>query len=67
MLAIVRIMEVTLLERYKEKIGVKADGWIGPNTVRALQKYLGTYQDGIISRPSNMVKELQRRLNNNNL
>lgn len=34
-------------------------------TVRALQRYLGTPQDGILSTPSMAVKELQKRLNAN--
>lgn len=33
-------------------------------TVKALQKYLGTTQDGKLSTPSQAIKELQRRLNN---
>ncbi|GGP16201.1 N-acetylmuramoyl-L-alanine amidase [Oceanobacillus neutriphilus] len=48
----------------QRKVGSSADGKLGPGTVRALQKYLGTPQDGVISRPSSaMVKALQRRLN----
>ncbi len=47
----------------QKKIGVTADGRLGPATIRALQKYLGTPQDGVLSRPSTMVRELQRRLN----
>lgn len=47
----------------QKKIKVNADGKLGPATVRALQKYLGTVQDGVLSRPSVVVKELQRRLN----
>lgn len=52
-----------MVRALQRKIGVKADGYIGANTVRALQKYLGSYVDGKISKPSAMVKELQRRLN----
>ncbi|WP_349497105.1 peptidoglycan amidohydrolase family protein [Enterococcus thailandicus] len=48
---------------YKGKI----DGLLGEETIRALQMYLGTTQDGIISAPSDVVKELQRRLNANKL
>lgn len=39
------------------------DGIMGPDTITALQKYLGTPVDGKISRPSPMVKALQKRLN----
>lgn len=39
------------------------DGKIGPQTIRALQDYLGTPLDGVISRESRAVMALQRRLN----
>lgn len=39
------------------------DGEWGPNTCRAIQKKLGTFQDGIVSRPSQMVKALQKWAN----
>ena len=48
-------------------IGAKADGFIGPETVRKLQRNFDTPADGVISKPSLMVKELQRRLNNRKL
>lgn len=35
------------------------DGEIGPNTIKALQKKLGTKIDGRVSKPSSMVKALQ--------
>lgn len=41
---------------------LKVDGYMGPATIRAMQKYFGTPQDGIISKPSMMVKKLQRLL-----
>ena len=47
----------------QRKIGVSADGYFGKNTCKALQRYLGTTQDGIVSAPSSMVKALQRKLN----
>lgn len=43
------------------------DGLCGKNTIKAMQKALGTTQDGIISPTSEMVKALQRALNNNKL
>lgn len=43
------------------------DGLCGKNTIKAMQKALGTTQDGIISSTSDMVKALQRALNNNKL
>jgi len=39
------------------------DGAMGYMTISTLQGYLGTPVDGVISWPSLMVKELQRRLN----
>ena len=39
------------------------DGLAGPNYWTAVQKELGTYVDGVVSEPSNMVKEMQRRIN----
>ncbi|WP_199775452.1 N-acetylmuramoyl-L-alanine amidase [Microbulbifer pacificus] len=45
------------------KVGSKQDGLLGPNTIGALQKHLGTPYDKKLSRPSTVVKELQRRLN----
>ena len=53
-------MMVRALQR---KIGANPDGYFGVNTCKALQKYLGTTQDGVVSAKSSMVKELQRRLN----
>ena len=46
---------------------LKIDGYLGEKTIKRLQNYLGTIEDGFISKPSNMIKELQRRLNNNQL
>lgn len=39
------------------------DGEIGPKTIKAIQKKLGTTQDGKVSKPSQMVKALQRWAN----
>lgn len=56
----------TMVKALQRKIGASADGFIGPNTITKLQKYLGTYADGRIDYPSNCVKALQRALNNDN-
>lgn len=48
-------------------IGTKQDGIWGKDTTLALQKYFGMVADGIISRPSPVIKELQRRLNRGKL
>ncbi|MEK2457706.1 peptidoglycan recognition family protein [Tetragenococcus halophilus] len=53
-------MMVGALQR---KIGSKDDDLLGPETIGDLQKYLGTPYDKVLSRPSAVVKELQRRLN----
>jgi len=53
-----------LQQHLKDKmINLSVDGLLGPATIRALQTYLGTVVDGRLSRPSLVVKELQRRLN----
>ena len=39
------------------------DGEIGDKTIKALQRWLGTKEDGYVSNPSNMVKALQRWAN----
>lgn len=39
------------------------DGEIGPKTIKAFQKKLGTTQDGKVSKPSQMVKALQNWAN----
>lgn len=53
-----------LIKAIQRKVGVTADGWIGPNTIKAMQKYWGTVQDGKISAVSDLVKALQRWCNN---
>lgn len=43
---------------------IKEDGSFGPATIKRLQEFLGTKQDGKLSKPkSNMVLELQKFLN----
>lgn len=54
-----------VIKALQKKLNISVDGFLGVNTVKTLQKYLGTYIDGEISKPSTMVKELQKRLNNN--
>ncbi|WP_454856300.1 peptidoglycan recognition protein family protein [Promicromonospora soli] len=55
-----------MIAALQRKIGMASgdqDGKIGPQTIRALQRYLGTPVDGVISRESRAVMALQRRLN----
>ena len=49
-----------LIKAMQRKVGEKEDGWIGPTTIKALQKWMGTVQDGEISKESDLVKALQR-------
>lgn len=43
--------------------GANVDGYIGKETITMMQKKLGTYQDGVVSNPSQMVKAFQHWLN----
>lgn len=52
-----------LIKAMQRWAGVTADGYIGPQTIRAMQKKLGTMVDGVISNPSAMVKALQEWCN----
>ncbi|MGP4038321.1 M23 family metallopeptidase [Gracilibacillus sp. D59] len=56
-----------VIKALQRLIGVNDDGLLGPITIGALQKYLGTVYDKKLSRPSLVVKELQRRLNKGTL
>lgn len=47
----------------QQRLAVKPDGLIGPNTIKALQRRMRTPVDGEIWRGSAAVMELQRRLN----
>lgn len=53
----------SVIKALQRKVGSKVDGYIGPDTIRSLQRYLKTPIDGKVSRPSTMVREMQRRLN----
>lgn len=52
-----------LIKAIQKKVGVTADGYFGPNTCKAMQKWLGTPVDGVVSGPSTMVKKFQAWLN----
>lgn len=47
----------------QRKVGVTEDGIIGPDTISAMQRWLGTPVDGCISAPSACIKALQTWLN----
>lgn len=52
-----------VVKSLQRKIGATVDGLLGPQTIRLLQAYLGTVQDGVLSRPSLVVRALQERVN----
>lgn len=51
-----------VIKALQKKVGAISDGYFGKATCKALQSCLGTTQDGLVSAPSKMVQELQRRL-----
>lgn len=58
----------TMAVALQKRLKVTPDGFIGPNTIKALQRHLRmSYVDGVVSYPSPMVRELQNRLNKGNL
>jgi peptidoglycan hydrolase-like protein with peptidoglycan-binding domain len=42
------------------------DGYLGPNTIKAIQAHEGTTKDGVISDPSQAVTVMQKRINSGN-
>lgn len=52
-----------VISALQELLRVNRDGKVGPQTISALQRRLGTTVDGVISRESRAVMALQRRLN----
>lgn len=52
-----------LIRAIQKKVGANVDGHIGPETIKKMQKYFGTVQDGCISNPSDVVKAFQHWLN----
>lgn len=53
-----------VIKEVQRRMGMsKVDGIIGPDTIKALQRRMGTPVDGVVSNGSLMVQELQRRLN----
>ncbi|RCW70618.1 peptidoglycan-binding domain-containing protein [Saliterribacillus persicus] len=51
-----------VIKALQKRVGAKQDGLVGPKTIRKIQLYLLTYQDGKISEPSEMVKPMQHIL-----
>lgn len=54
---------IRAMQKWADMPASQQDGEFGPNTCRAIQKKLGTPQDGEVSSPSLMVKALQRWAN----
>lgn len=55
---------IKALQKWAGMAASAQDGMIGPATIKALQKKLGTVVDGKVSNPSQMVKALQTWANN---
>jgi hypothetical protein len=53
----------SLIKAIQKKVGATKDGRIGPNTIKAMQRWLGTPVDGVVDKPSVMVKAFQKWLN----
>lgn len=52
-----------LIKAIQKWCGATQDGHIGPNTIKKMQKKLGTPVDGVCSGPSDVVKAFQKYLN----
>ena len=52
-----------LIRAIQKKVSANVDGHIGPETIKKMQSWLGTVQDGYVSNPSDMVKAFQKWLN----
>ena len=55
---------IKAMQKWAGMAANKRDGEIGPETIKAIQKKLGTPVDGKVSEPSQMVKALQKWANN---
>lgn len=53
-----------LIKAIQKKVGATQDGHIGPLTIKAMQKWLGTSITGTAYKPSEVVFAFQRWLNN---
>ena len=52
-----------LIAAIQRSLGVKADGMLGPETIKAMQRKAGTPVDGVISAKSQLVMYMQRCAN----
>lgn len=53
-----------LVRAIQKWLCIREDGYIGKQFVLALQHKMGTVEDGVLSKPSNCIKEFQHWLNN---
>ena len=53
-----------LIKAIQRRVGVTQDGHIGPETIRAMQKWLGVRITGVADRSSDVIFAFQRWLNN---
>lgn len=54
---------IKAMQKWAGMAAAAQDGEIGPNTIKALQRKLGTSVDGKVSNPSQMVRALQKWAN----
>lgn len=52
-----------LIRAIQKKVKASVDGHIGPETIKKMQAWLGTVQDGYVSNPSDVVRAFQKWLN----
>ena len=52
-----------LIRAIQKNVGANVDGHIGPETIKKMQAWLSTIQDGCVSNPSDVVKAFQEWLN----
>ena len=52
-----------LITAMQKRMGITADGIVGPRTIDALERHLGFKADGHLDGPSNTIRAMQRRLN----
>lgn len=52
-----------LVKVMQKHLGVKQDGYMGPHTIKAMERVAGVTQDGYFSNPSSVVKYMQRSIN----
>lgn len=54
---------ITAMQQWAGMAASDCDGEIGPATIKAIQRKMGTTQDGLFSAPSECIKALQRWAN----